>query len=273
MLQRFRAGDRTARAHAGNLDLDPELVEHLNAVLDEAAAGGEAREDDLRYLRVISHELRSPLALIVGFCDLLLSDLDFSEAGVGAEPQDYLERVQRAGKLLDRLHDGQVLVSKVLAGVVAPSFESLALRSVVEDAVADVIAGLPGGSTPLAVTIEIAADLQVTTSPRWLLRCLEAYLTNAIEHDPSGAVVVRASPCDGGVELVVSDLGPGLNEADLEKVFEPFPRVSKTRVGDGVHLGLGLYTTRLIAERVLGGRVAVSSTENEGAHFTIFLPA
>jgi two-component system phosphate regulon sensor histidine kinase PhoR len=98
-------------------------------------------------------------------------------------------------------------------------------------------------------------------------------IDNAITHTPeSGQVTVRAVQHAGGVQVTVSDTGPGIPPEDLSRIFERFYQVDKSRVrGDKKGTGLGLTISKEIVE-AHGGRIQADSVAGQGASFMIWLP-
>lgn len=269
ILARFHAGERGVRLGTDDPEVPAELSLSINALLDQAQ-DSRRREEDLRFLRAVGHELRSPLGSIVGFSDLLLHDLDFANQAVGLDTQDYLERIQRAGKLLARLHDTVLLLLKIHTGSVRPPRQELVLGELIDEALSNVKAR--GVSSRVPLHLKVDAELVLMTAGPWLLRCLESYFSNAIENTTEGTIRIVATRQAGAARVVVSDTGSGLSEIDLKRIFEPFSRTRDQPDVEALHLGLGLYATKLITERILAGRVSASSRRGEGSEFVLEIP-
>ena len=108
-------------------------------------------------------------------------------------------------------------------------------------------------------------------SPR-LVRVLQNLLQNAIRHTPSdgGSVRVEAERSLHELRLAVQDHGEGIEEASLDRVFEPFWRGDAARSSSGSGLGLAL-ASRIV--QALGGDIRVESAPARGARFEVLLPA
>ena len=108
--------------------------------------------------------------------------------------------------------------------------------------------------------------------PTKLHDALRNLIENALNYSPAGGLVRLAARMEGGeLALTVSDEGPGLPDSDLERVFERFYRVDKSRTADPGGTGLGLSIVRHLVE-LHGGRVQASNNPAGGATFTILLP-
>lgn len=216
-------------------------------------------EGEARFAALVVHELRSPLAAMVGAARMLRArwpDLDDSQReSLLALLADESGRVER---LLGELQDS----ARVAAGGFAYEFAEVDVGGLVEAAVAaaratgsDVSARLKG---PLPVVRGDAARLR---------QALDNLIGNAVRVSPTGAEVgVGAASGDGAVRITVSDSGPGVAVADRERIFEAFQQA-----GNRPGAGLGLHVARTIAE-AHGGTVELDSTPGEGATFALVLP-
>lgn len=123
-----------------------------------------------------------------------------------------------------------------------------------------------------SITIEQVGTNQpraATGDPRGAVQILVNLLGNAIRHSPEGgtiAVIVEAR--DSAVAATIADEGPGIAEADHERIFERYERIGDTPGG----IGLGLTISRRLA-RSMGGDIELASSPGQGARFTLILPA
>ncbi|HJS73644.1 MAG TPA: sensor histidine kinase, partial [Vicinamibacteria bacterium] len=116
------------------------------------------------------------------------------------------------------------------------------------------------------------SEHEVEIDPRLTSGALAHVLENAAQHSPEGSLIrVRAWVGGDGLQVSVLDQGPGLDPADLERLFEPFYRgAGSSRHGTGVGLGLSITRGLLAAE---GGRVWAENAPPDGARFTLLVPA
>lgn len=229
--------------------LETEL--HLRATLDEAVEHEAARNE---MLAVLSHDLRTPLTVLVGASRTLVDKKDQLRE---AERDELLEVVarqaMRSADLVDRL--------LTLEGRLPdPKFEEVDLRRLVANLVSDL------DNDHVALTQ--GPDVRLTTDASMVEQILGNLVDNAIAHAGDGAsVILSVIPRDERVELRVDDNGVGIPSDRIEHVFDR----SVTTGGDGHH-GLGLHIVRKLTE-ALGGEVTVSSPPGHGATFKVFLPA
>jgi len=262
--------------------LTPDQLRLLNALADQAALAIErvnlvedvdrarlvAETDRLRaaLLTSISHDLRTPLASILGSATSLSSQGDALDAETRLDLtrniQDEAERLNRfIGNLLDmtRLESGPLQLRTSLVDL------SDAIGSALRRARKILVVH----STRLLLEPDLPMlDLDEVLFEQVLFNLLD----NAGKYAPAGSLVTIRAWLDGDhVCLQVLDEGPGIPATDLERVFEKFYRVGgadRRRVGTG----LGLAICRGFIEAMLGSITATNRTDRSGAAFTIRLP-
>jgi two-component system sensor histidine kinase KdpD len=213
-------------------------------------------------LASFSHDLRTPLTAIqVAVANLV--DPEISKAEREGQAEVALREVHRLRRLFQFILD----MAQVDAGI-TPEREWILPGDVVDAAVALVAQGLAAHR----VEIDADVDREVEVDPRLTSGALAHVLENAAQHSPEGSVVrVRAWLDAEGLHVSVLDQGPGLDPADLERLFDPFYRgVGSSRHATGVGLGLSITRGLLAAE---GGRIWAENAPPGGACFTILVPA
>jgi signal transduction histidine kinase len=209
---------------------------------------------------LISHDLRSPLAVVIGYLDLLRKPLTEDER---TRAIDSAKR--NAGRMADLLED--LLSATRAEELLAPSaLVPVSLAEVAEE----VVASISPTHSERALRAEIACRPVVRGEEKRLRQVLVNLVTNAFKYAPeSEPVVVRVSSEGDAALLQVIDRGPGVPEGDRDRVFERYARLDGAAGRPGI--GLGLYIVRTIAENH-GGGVRVSETPGGGATFTVVLP-
>jgi len=215
-------------------------------------------------LASISHDLRTPLAVIAGASSSL------AEEGDKLKPE---ERKALAQSVYGQARDMSELVAKVLQ-MTRLDTGFIELRSdwtSVAEITGSVLARLEERLANHLLVVDIPTDLPLVRADAILVEQAMANLVeNAARHTPAGTVV-RVSAQHHGNELIISveDRGPGIAEGNLEQVFEKFHRGSGEHVGTGV--GLGLAICRAVVG-LHGGRVWVERPPTGGAAFRFTLP-
>ena len=224
------------------------LIEDRDRLLTEERRAGEFRE---AFVDVISHELRTPITTILGLTQILArpgrSDDDASRAAL-------LEDVRSESERLHRLVEDLLVLSRVERGRLEVEAEPLEPRRLLERLVAHEATELPS----ISVTTELERDLPIVAGEAtYVEQIVRNLLNNAAKYTPPGShVVVSARTLDGSVEVRVTDDGPGIPPASLERVFELFyrdPHSSRAVAGSGI----GLFVCASLVE-AMGGRIWAS---------------
>jgi signal transduction histidine kinase len=261
---------REAGSALGSGDLAARLPERLARRRDEI--GGLARDfnrmaDQLsqmisgqqQLLRDVSHELRSPLARI---------QVALSLAERDGDPR-YLERIRVESERLD------ALVGEILAYARLQHADPLADRAFdLVDCVTDIVADarLEGRARKVEVNFDGPDRLMVHGDEQALRHAIENVIRNAVRHSPEGErVAVCLAREDGRARLRVSDRGPGVDPGDLQRIFEPFVRLSPGRSESGVGGGIGLAIARAAVDRH-GGRISAENAPDGGLVVNLDLP-
>lgn len=239
------------------------LVLERQRLREQAGQAAELREgNEIRtaLLAAVSHDLRTPLASIKAAVSSLGAD------DVQWEREDehaLLETVADESDRLQRLIDNLLDMSRLQTGAVAPARRPVALDEVVLRA----LDGVPA----TRVLVDVDERLPpVVTDPGLLERVVANVVENAVRHSPSGTpVTVQAASIGERVHLRVCDRGPGVPEADRERMFDAFQRLGDAPAGDGV--GLGLAVARGLA-RAVGAGLEADTTPGGGLTMTVTLP-
>jgi signal transduction histidine kinase/DNA-binding response OmpR family regulator len=218
------------------------------------------------FIQNVSHELRSPLALIRGYADLLQS----GELGeLPEEQQEPVEIIARRARMLGNLVEDIVLI--LLAEARPPLLEAVSADELARAAVKDF--RMAADQQGLTLEAEIDSEIPPVRGERtYIRRVLDNLLSNAVKFTPEGGSITLRVYRDGDeVVLEVSDTGIGIPEKKLENIFDRFFQVdgsAKRRYGG---VGLGLALVKEIVESCEGS-VSVESEVDVGSTFTVRLP-
>jgi PAS domain S-box-containing protein len=226
-----------------------------------------------RFLATVSHEVRTPLAALIGAADLLMeTDLD-------DEPAHYAQVVHRNAERLMRLARDLLDFSQLEASRTVLEQGPLHVRELVEE--------VEAWAAPLAeargieLVVEVDANVPTTgcgDGPR-IAQVLRTLVHNAIKFTEHGRVDVRASCAGAGAGdtattwlcLEVADTGIGIDDEQLPVLFEPFTQADPHASGDRQGNGLGLAIASELAD-LMHGRLEVESTIGTGSRFTFGVP-
>lgn len=262
------------------------LASTFNALL---ARLDTAFDQQRRFMADASHELRTPVAVMLGEADIALSQAQRPEA----DYRDALSAVRDEGRRLSRIVADLFLLARADAGQRPLQRRELYLDELVSECVRAARALAAARATTITLTPTFSAaplptlgDARLDPDPDadWpieadeeLLRSLVMnLLDNAIKHSPPGArVTVGLDRDPAAYHVTVSDSGPGIPEEARAKVFERFFRVDVARareaVSDSGGAGLGLAIGRWIAE-AHGGTLELAESSSTGSRFRITLP-
>jgi PAS domain S-box-containing protein len=222
--------------------------------------------DELKtaFLQAVSHDLRTPLASVLGIALTL-------ERNRGTLPtadiEDLYSRLSANARRLDRILRGLLDLDRLTRGLVEPRRERVDLGALVAAAVDQTQADLVGDH-PIYVEL---APVEIAIDSAKVERIVENLLVNASRHTPPGTPIwVRVNPHAPGALLTVADAGPGVPAEQRERIFQPFhrgPGASSHAPGSGVGLALVAQFAGLH-----GGRAWVEPRAGGGAIFQVLLP-
>ncbi|MFL6222543.1 MAG: histidine kinase N-terminal 7TM domain-containing protein [Actinomycetes bacterium] len=244
------ATDRLAAALAG----EQAAAEHLRN-LDEAKSG---------FLQAVSHDLRTPLASVLG----ISLTLQRGRGQLGpADTDDLLGRLTANARKLDRILTGLLDLDRLDRGIVELRRERVDLARLVAGVVSEAHEELLDGHP---VSLELL-PVQVVADAAKVERIVENLLANAARHtDPGTPISVRVTHGERGALLCVDDAGPGVPAEQRESIFRPFergPGGDSYTPGSGVGLALVAQIASLH-----GGHAWVEDRAGGGASFRVLLP-
>jgi signal transduction histidine kinase/DNA-binding response OmpR family regulator len=254
-----------------DLPLALELGMRLALEIENARLYQEAREANRlkdEFLATVSHELRTPLNAMLGWARLLRT---------GALPP---EMVTRALDIIERNIDAQAVlindlldISRVVSGKLRLTMGRLDVRTVIQAAIDSVRGQAEAKRIVIHVEVEVGAGNVVADGDR-LRQVVWNLLSNAVKFTPDeGRIDVAARAVDGGIDVAVKDSGIGISPEFLPYVFERFRQADSSTTRQHGGLGLGLSIARHLVE-LHGGHIRVHSEgSNQGATFTVHLPA
>ena len=255
---------RVVRAFANQAAL---AVERDRQQEERAQARALAETDRLRtaLLNSVSHDLRTPLSSIKASASSLLdATVDWSPR----QRREFLETIDEETDRLTRLVHNLLDMSRIEAGALDPRLVETALPDVTGPVVR-----LARAKTSQPIDVDVPDDLPtVLVDPVRLDQVLTNLLDNARRYAGGDAVTVRGRAVDGRVEVRVVDHGPGIPEAERERVFGQFYRLRQGGRAPGDGTGMGLAISKGIVE-ALGGTIRVEATPGGGATFVVSLAA
>ena len=226
-----------------------------------------AQEAELKqsFLANMSHEIRTPLNAIVGFSNLLVTQLDELSAD---EQRMFVQNINHNSELLLRLVNDVLEISRIESGYMKFDFQTISVDDVIDNVYQANRLQIPKhlrffvhrGQKGLALFVDDGRLLQVLTN----------FITNAGKFTPQGSITLGWDYREATkeVELYVEDTGIGLSAAEQKLVFSRFYKADEFKQGTG----LGLSISKVIVER-LHGRIELKSEVGKGSRFSVVLTA
>jgi PAS domain S-box-containing protein len=219
------------------------------------------------FLATMSHELRTPLNSIIGFSDVLLSEVDGS---LNAAQQRQLSIVQDAGRHLLGLISDVLDISRIEAGALSLRVESVDLCSIIrgEAELHSRFARERGLGFELR---GCDGEIRVRADARRTRQVVANLLSNAVKFTDHGEVQLFVEVDGDNARVTVEDTGVGIDRAHIGEIFEPFKRIETpgSALRDGAGLGLSIVLRLLEA---MGGHLGVESQPGRGSRFWFTLP-
>ena len=215
-------------------------------------------------LNVVAHDLRNLLNVLVINAATIVIAPDVAAAIPLAQA------IQKAGGQMNLLLEDLLDFSSMQAGELVLRRAPIDLMLVVQDVIA--IHGPAATANDIEIKLACPFDrLLIEGDSRRLMRVVINLLSNAIKFTPPGGrILVQLTKLDAGVEIAVSDTGPGIPERELDSIFERYRHANQSgKRGEGI--GLGLFIARAVVE-AHGGRIWAENQPGGGAMFRARIP-
>ncbi len=249
----------------GATTLQEQPVQWICFILDISERKERERKKD-EFISMASHELKTPITSLKGFAQLIQRRLE--QRGMD-DLAHYLARMQTQLNTLTKLVNDLLDVSKIQAGRLDYASEKIDLDALV----CEVVEFLQQTTSTHTIRLSgTSSHAHVLGDRDRLAQVFTNLLTNAIKYSPQAKEVdVQIALAADSVTVSVRDYGVGIAPAHQSKIFERFYRVQADSDKAFPGLGMGLYISQQIVER-LGGALRVASEKGHGATFSVVLP-
>lgn len=220
------------------------------------------------FMAMASHDLRNPLCIVKSYADLLMETLKSGSQ----ETKDYLGIISESAQRMQRLILSLFDISKI-------DLEKMPVNLNVKLDLTQILERCLSAHRPAAEkkSISIKTNLSdalagVFGDKDRLYQVFDNLISNALKYTPRGGeIVIETKNLTGNIEVTISDNGIGMEELDLDRIFEPFQRLQASGLEGEESSGLGLTVVKKILE-AHGGTVEVRSQIDKGSTFVVSLP-
>ena len=244
-------------------------VIQIVTVLHDVTREKEIAQAKNDFVSHVSHELKTPLASINAYAEMLVD----GEAEDEETLAQFCEVIQSQAQRLGRLIEDILNISRIESGLIKVHKETHSLALVIRDAVEMIKSYAQEKSISIDAPAPILYD-QVYIDRDMISQVAINLLSNAVKYTPAGGHITIQSDLnesDGQVTVTVTDTGVGIPTEDVDHVFDKFYRVeANNKYAKGT--GLGLNLVKQIVETVHEGQIFVTSVQNEGSTFGFTLP-
>ncbi len=275
---------KSAVENARNSESLKQLQRHLvaqNELLAQMQDGVEGAEGELRlsnnqlthlnesktqFMSEVAHEIKSPLAVMIGYADILRFDTEH----MGSDQRKYAASIEGSARQLEVLIDDLSDITNMESG----HFNTVKKPHDVMKVVKSVVEGLKVSNPKFEMRIQLSdfiTDFEVDGDPARLSQVFTNLISNALKYSSEDQFVeISARKAAGKLRIAIIDRGLGISDSDLEQLFTPYFRSMNTEVRHRPGTGLGLFLSKSLVEEH-GGSLTVSSKVGVGSTFTVEL--
>ena len=244
-------------------------ADKLRSALQAAEAANRAKSD---FLSRMSHDIRTPLNVVLGMKDIATAHLDDRE-----KVKDCLKKIGLSGQHLLSLINDVLDMSKIESGEMSLREETVSLPDVMENIVTIMQPQFKAKDQQFSIRLQCVIHEQLLSDALRMRQIFLNILSNACKFTPMGGKItldVREDSCENGIARLVftiADTGIGMQPEFLSRLYDAFSREQDSRVDKIEGTGLGMAITKKIVD-LMGGSIDVKSVPGSGTTFVIALP-
>lgn len=227
-----------------------------------------SKENQSKYLSHMNHELRTPIAAVIGFAKMLQQQL-YGE--LNPKQSQYVDAIHQSGKYLLDLVSDLLDISKIEAKKEDLYIEKILVNELCESSLA--LIKTRAKEQGLELKLKIDYDIQYCyVDQRRIKQVLVNLLSNGVKFTENGSITLDVKQDNNYLQFNIIDTGIGIKKESQEKLFKPFSQLNTHLHRQHRGTGLGLVISRELA-RLHGGDITFISEENKGSCFTLSIPS
>ena len=254
----------------GIASIDSNLSEQKNIekeLTKSKAAAESANATKDKFLKIISHDLRTPFNSIIGFSELLNTDYDLFE---DLERKNCIQEINTSSHFAYRLLDNLLTWARTQTDEIRINKENLNLKELVETSISTYL--LNADSKNISVLNKVQADLIISIDKNTALTFIRNIVNNAIKFThKGGSITIDSQLTNDSTRLIITDTGVGMTDEVIDNLFKIDKGISTEGTNNEIGTGLGLILCKEFIERN-GGSILVKSEVNKGSEFIVSIP-
>jgi two-component system phosphate regulon sensor histidine kinase PhoR len=238
-------------------------------IISDVTEEWKEEQDKNRFVSMVAHELKSPMAAIINYIDVIKTGMFDTKVD---RIHELLDRCKIRGEALLELIQDLLYINKRDEGKIEKSIESLDLSEVLEHQMEFYRGQAENRKIRLSLEAE-EGSYTVKADPADLDRIFMNLISNGIKYNrENGELVINMRRENSHIRVEVRDSGIGMSEEDMKNLFQEFYRIRNKRTSGISGTGLGLATVKRVLSEY-NGNITVTSEQNKGSTFTVLFPA
>jgi len=258
--------------HMGSIRYTAEQTENRNQELLQAMRlAEEADRNKTTFIQNVTHQIRTPLNIIMGFSQVLRDDVKTPNSTHSVlseeEMKNITDTMKHNAQILNRMV--HMLFDSSATGITEEmknqKDEMIPCNEIAQESIRYIKEHFP--SLDIKFYTEVADNFSIKNNRTDLLHCLSEILYNSAKYSDGEHIQLYIGQTDNTVRFIFVDTGKGIPETDYDHIFEPFTKVDDLSEG----LGLGLPLTKSHVQK-MGGTITLDTSYHDGCRFIIELP-
>lgn len=259
---------RTKKLHDMETILEFKVDERVEKLKNELARAKEIAASKDEFIRITSHELRTPMDIVRGNVDMVLK----GETGsIPEKTKEYLEDVLSGADRLTKIVNDMLDISRIETGRLKFDFKKLDIADIINHQVKDFEPLAKKNKNIFKTKFENNLP-KVFSDKEKIIQILDNLIGNAIKFTANGSIDISAHQENDFIIIEIKDTGIGIAPEEQSKLFQKFPQIDQGKFAGDKGTGLGLYICHELAIRIGGKIWTESNGRDKGSKFSFSLP-